>query len=284
MAIKKTSHLTLLPLLSSSLNSSGAGGRPALLSIPAPPSPSSQLEILLPPQCSFSPGPYFHQSHEETLEVLEGRLEVTLSGRKIVLKKGASVVVERGVVVDWRRSEDDKEAPCKIGLRWQPEYVSLLLLSWWTYTDANEAVVLWQRLQGRALLADLRLPDAQFCPFLRPSFFRRPSLPSQSFSKGHPAAPLSLLSRPTSPSPPDGPQPLLHSFGPFHPAHGRFIDARLALGHVDGSQLDGRRADGEGSAQKGVGAEGGVGRRRHGKEGPLSDIDHVVEINPGQLR
>ncbi|HKY90636.1 MAG TPA: cupin domain-containing protein [Nevskiaceae bacterium] len=43
-----------------------------------------------------------HDAHEERIEVLEGEIEVTVAGRKTVLRAGEHMVIPRGVVHAWR--------------------------------------------------------------------------------------------------------------------------------------------------------------------------------------
>lgn len=58
--IKKTGHLTLMPIPSAP---SPSGSRPALMAFPVPEGDvgSRRVEFTLPPGSTWRPGPYFHQ-------------------------------------------------------------------------------------------------------------------------------------------------------------------------------------------------------------------------------
>lgn len=49
-----------------------------------------------------------HDDHEELIEVLEGRVAVTIDGDTRVLSAGERIVVPRGKVHAWRNADDDR--------------------------------------------------------------------------------------------------------------------------------------------------------------------------------
>lgn len=56
--------------------------------------------------------------------MLDGSVDVTLNGKRTVLKKHGSVRVEKGVVVDWLRaaaSAGADDGPCRLAIKWEPE-------------------------------------------------------------------------------------------------------------------------------------------------------------------
>src|SRR5688572_16245005 len=51
-----------------------------------------------------------HADHDERIEVLEGEIEVTIEGKKHVLRAGEHIVIERGQTHSWRNASRERSS------------------------------------------------------------------------------------------------------------------------------------------------------------------------------
>ncbi len=91
------------------MNSNPTTGETMLVEVGAPAAGESRILFTLPPRQS-GPPPHFHDAYDETFEVVDGELTLTIAGTRSVLRAGDRLVVRRGVVHAFWNASDQSVA------------------------------------------------------------------------------------------------------------------------------------------------------------------------------